>query len=218
MSQTLSQLRSRVQNKLNQSGTSAIFQPAEIDDNIRAGVRHVAYYGEKELIQSSLFKQSNIPVSGDPSTIIGGKINKPGDYFRFVFARLGGRRCVPIEEHDIDNMFYNSAKMPGAKNKYIAEYSGSQFSVWGSNGDSPASFHYIGTISGTLLQGDSENSPLTDNGDDYVVDWAFALCLESKNFAPEQSTSIFNRVHNLLTKTDYILPSRPIVGGRAPGK
>jgi hypothetical protein len=216
MSITLAQMRSRIQNKLNNIGSGAIFTDAEIDDNIRAGVRHIAYFGEVNLIQSSLNKTDSLTITGDTSTINGGSITKPTDYFRFLFGRAGGRRCRLKTLEEIDDFFYNTSIQPGNKNKYIVEYDGTYFKVYGDGSEGTVEFHYIGTISGTLLSSDSSTSPLTDNGTDYAIDWAFALCLESKGFNTQLANSVFSRVHNIITNVPFRIstggPANPMGG------
>ncbi len=39
---------------------------------------------------------------------------------------------------------------------------------------------------------------MTNVGDDYSIDWAFALCLESKGFKPELAQRVFQRVMMIL--------------------
>lgn len=197
MATTLKQARSRLQNKLNSFGTGTPFQPDELNDNIRSGVRMVAYEGEISLVQPALYLQKTLTISGDTSTVAGGAVVKPSNYFKFVWARMNGRRCRLITPEEIDDVFYNSNLAPSSINKYIMEATGTYFSVWGDGSESTMDFHYLGMIESSFGTDDS-NSPLTDVGTDLAIDWAFALSLESKGLNPQLSTQVFSRVASIL--------------------
>ncbi len=187
MAYQLSQLRGRVQAKLNNVSTDAdkvIFQPNEIDNNVNAGIRFVGHLGSIDLIQKNLYKASSLTVSA-------GQITKPADFFRFNWARLDGRRARVLDPEEFDDFYYDPYREPGNTNKYLIDYDGTYFKVYPTTG-STVEFHYIAIL--TDLSSDTSVSPLTNVGDDYAIDWAFALCLESKGFKPELAARIFQRI------------------------
>lgn len=193
MAQTLSTLRSRVKTKLNNLGSSGQvpFQDSEIDSFINQAILHVGYTGEIALIQRDLFKQTDLTPSG-------GKITKPSDFFKFRYARIDNRRGKRITPEGIDDVLYDELQLAGNKNKYIVDYSGTEYQIYPTNASSVA-FHYISTL--TALTADADTSPLTDAGDVYAGDWAFAVALEAKGFNPNLAARVFARVQSILTNT-----------------
>lgn len=209
MAYTLSQLRSRVQAKLNNvgSGETVLFQPAEIDNNINAGIKLVGHLGEISLIQRNLYKQDDLAVSAS-------KITKPTDFFRFDWARVDNRRGRILNPEEYDDFVLDDYRAPGNKNKYLIDYDGTTFLVL-PDSSSSVDFHYIATL--TDLSDDTDTSPLTNVGDDYAVDWGFALCLESKGFKPDIAQSVFARVMGILQIGKVTTAGPGVKGPSGPG-
>ena len=191
MAYQLSQLRGRVQSKLNNVSTETgtiIFQPTEIDNNVNAGIKFVGHMGNIDLIQYNLYKATDLTVSA-------GKITKPSDFFRFNWAQVDGRRGRLLDPIEFDDFYNDPYREPNNTNKYLIDYDGTYFKVYPASA-SNVEFHYIAIL--TDLSSDTSVSPLTNVGDDYAIDWAFALCLESKGFKPELAQRVFNRVMMIL--------------------
>jgi hypothetical protein len=187
---TLLQLRTRLQEKLNNVGTGddVLLQPNELDDHINAGIRMIALHGKYELIRPLATVDLN-------PLVIGGLLTFPDEFMRFWYARSNGRAMQPTSHESLDNILFNQDRAPGAKSQYIYEYDGTRMAVL------PASittveFHFYKEPD--PLAADGALSQLTETGNDMALDWAFGLSLESKGFNPELADRVFTRLVGLL--------------------
>lgn len=200
MAYILSTLRSRVRSKLNQLSTNSnqVWEDSELNGYINDSIKHFIVFAPIEFIETSVFKRTktadgnNLVNNGD------GYASKPSDYIRYVNSKVDDvwtRRKIDLSE--VEFLQGNSLTEADTTRKYIADVSGSEFLIL------PIAFNkceliYLAQPSSDLVN-DNDPSPLKDVGDTYMIDWAYALALESKQFKPEMAQIIFKRVQAILT-------------------
>lgn len=189
MAKTLEQIRSLVDVKLNESGTSTkrIHSTSDVDGYVNQAIFHIAQVGHIELLEG-LKTVTSLSVTT-------GLITKPSDYYRFWYARISDRMAKLIKPEQIDEVLYDTYKAPDSKNKYLYDYSGTQFKVLPTS-ETTVEFHYVKQP--TALAADGDISPLTETADYYAVDLAYGFALQSKEYAPELSSAIINRVERII--------------------
>lgn len=200
MAYTLSVMRDKVRLKINQSstGSNLVWEDAELNGYINDSIKHLINFGSLKLIQSSAYKRTTDALADHLVNNGDGYATKPSDYIRYVAAKIDGkyaRQMMQISE--IEFVQNNSLVQAGTIIKYIVDISGGEFLIY-PNDFSSCELHYIAEP--TDLANDSDTSPLTNTGDTYAIDWAFALALESKLFKPELAAQVFNRIQGLITQ------------------
>jgi len=197
MAYPLSTLEDKLRVKINQVATNSnlVWQDADLHGFINDAIKHIVRVGSIELVQGSAYHRTN-DSDGDHLTNAGsGYATKPSDYFRYVNARVDGKWVKKkIESSEIDYISDNQYSDADTYEKYICEISGSEFFILPTNF---ISCMLIYLREPADLSG-SELSPLTNTGDTYMIDWAFALTLESKHYKPELAQAVFNRVNGLI--------------------
>lgn len=189
MAKTLAQIQALVDVKLNLSGTSnkRLHSESDVAGYINEAIFHIANKGHIELLEGLKTQTDITPVSG--------KITKPNDYYRFWYARIDSRNARLISPEEIDEVTYDTYKAPGDKNKYLYDYSGTQFQVLPTNANS-VEFHYIKKPS--VLVNSSDVSALTETADYYVVELAAGFAMQAKGHAPEEAIAIINRIERII--------------------
>ena len=207
MSDQLSTLRTRLKSKINQvNATSNLVWTEAIggdfDIAIAAGARQVLLNVGLQLIQSAGFHRTNDSDADHLSNKGSGYANKPSDYLRYVNAEVDGKwveKYIPASQaSEYNKISGNQFLLADSEKKYLIDIPGTEFLI------------YPTTWSETMLVYVKELSPFTANsnvtnltytGNDYALDWAFALMLESKNYRPELTDKIFARVAKLIGVT-----------------
>lgn len=194
MSYQLDVLIIKVRLKHNQSsaGSNLVWEDSELEGYINDAIKHIISNGDLSLIQSGAFKTDTVANAGS------GFGNKPSDYLRYANLKVDDywvEKIIPMERlHEINKIEGNTLTASGSETKYALDYSGTQFLIY-PNDFTTSTLIYIAEP--TDLTG-SATSPLTNTGDSYAVDWAYALALESKQFQAELAQAIFNRINKVL--------------------
>lgn len=198
MSYALSTLRDKLRLKINQSssGSNLVYENSELNGYINDGIKHIINFGRLQLIGASAYKRTTDAAADHLSNDGNGYATKPTDYLRFVTAKVDGKWIRrKIDFHEIEFIENNSLINSDTNIKYVCEVSGSELLIFPST-FSECELIYIAET--TDLSSDSDSSPLTNTGDSYAIDWAYALALEAKGYKPELSRQIFARVNQVL--------------------
>lgn len=200
MAYNLSTLTSQLRLKINQVSTNSnlVWEDSELYGYINAAIKHVINFGSLKLIQASAYKRTT-DAAGDHLTNNGsGYATKPSDYLRYINGKVDGKfvRRV-IDASEVEFIEGNSLTAGDSNRKYVVDISGTEFLVYPT---SFSSFELIYIAEPSDLSSASDTSPLTNTGDGYAIDWAYALALESKLFKPDIAQSIFNRVQGLISQ------------------
>jgi hypothetical protein len=198
MAYTLSDLTSKLRLKINQVSTNSnlVWEDSELYGYINAAIKHVINFGSLKLIQASAYKRTT-DAAGDHLTNNGsGYATKPSDYLRYINGKVDAkyiRRIIDASE--IEFIQGNSLTAADSNRKYVCDISGTEFLVFPTDF---SSFELVYIAEPSDLASSTDTSPLTNTGDNYALDWAYALALESKLFKPEVAQVIFKRVQELI--------------------
>ena len=200
MSYTLSALRTKLRNKMNQSASvsTVVWGNDELNGYINDAIKHCLNNAPFKYVQGSAFKRTTDAAADHIANNGSGYGSKPDDYMRFVWAEIDGvllDELLSLEE--VKARQDNSLTAASSTIKYMVDASGSEFLIY------PVTFEtckltYIAEP--TDLSDDAHTSPLTNSGDTYAVDWAYALALESKLFKSDLAQPIFNRIEKVFAK------------------
>lgn len=187
---TLKQMRDDLRLRINQSGSTdnLVWEDSELDIYVRDAVYFVADHGRYELIQKSFTVDTSLTLSGTAL------FTKPSDYYRFVAAEIDNVWVNELSILKEQKFIEGNDKLKGdSERKYLYEYDSTRFEVRPTN-TITAILHYIKEILTTELNTDSSISPLTNTGDRYALQYAYALVLSSKLYKNEVAEPIFNRI------------------------
>lgn len=215
MAYTLTVLTDSVRLKINQaaSGANLIYENPELYGYINDAIKHIVNFGRLQLIGATAYKRTT-DANNDHLTNAGnGYATKPTDYLRFASAKVDGKYIRGlIQFHEIEFIQGNSLINADTNIKYMVEVSGSEFLIYPTDFSS-CELVYIAEIAD--LASGSTTSPLTNTGDSYAKDWAFALALEAKMFKPQLARQIFARINSILGFATEAAPTG--VSGQIPG-
>lgn len=195
MAKTLTTMRSLLRNKSNQTLTTGniVWADGEMDAYLRAGVRIVIDRGRYELIGKSHTVSSALT----PSV---GYVTKPNGYFRFISALIDDDQILSevypygmakiIENNDVTKSTANLIR--------LYDYSGEKFAIYPADTTKDVILQYAKDLLDSEFTSDSDISPLTDTGDEYAIEYAYGLVMQSKLFQPEFGASLIAKTLKLI--------------------